>query len=211
MTPNSHSAIMAHYHNTQGDHPMKRLYATLAVLTLALSIGVTAMAQGKGTAKTAKKAGCSDCAKKCDVSPEQLRTFKRDTIDLRQELMNKRFDLQRENLKDAPDKAKVAALEAEIAGLKEKLVAKRTEAKLPASVCNDKDCPLMGGDCGMGKECGMSGKTGVCSKCADCKECRDCKDCKDCACKNCGKAGDCAKCNKKKQPAKAGCSKCNKK
>lgn len=193
---------------------MRKLYAILAVLTLVLSIGVTAMAQGKAAAKGGKKAGCSDCAKKCDVSPEQLRTFKRDTIDLRQELMNKRFDLQRENLKDAPDKAKVAALEAEIDGLKEKLVAKRTEAKLPASVCNDKDCPLMGGDCGncgMGKECGMSGKTGACAKCADCKECKDCTDCKNCACKSCGKAGDCAKCNKKKQPAKASCSKCNKK
>jgi hypothetical protein len=198
---------MANHYHLQGDHPMRKLYAILAVLTLILSIGVAAMAQGKGTTKKGTKAGCSSCAK-CDVTPEQMRTFKRDTIDLRQELMNKRFDLQRENLKETPDKAKVAALEAEIAGLKEKLVAKRTEAKLPASACNDKDCPLMGDDCG---NCATGKHGGACAKCADCKECKDCKDCKDCACKSCGKAGDCAKCNKKKQPAKASCSKCNKK
>lgn len=191
---------------------MRKLYAILAVLTLVLSIGVTAMAQGKEARKTARKAGCSDCAK-CDVTPEQMSTFKRDTIDLRQELMNKRFDLQREQLKETPDSAKTAALEGEIAAVKEKIDAKRKAANLPESICTDRDCPLMAGDCGKcaegkGCACDCCKKAGSCDTCKKCKkgECPQCRECK-----NCMKTAECAKCTTKKQPAKAGCSKCNKK
>ncbi|HZV82702.1 MAG TPA: hypothetical protein VFF53_11110 [Geobacteraceae bacterium] len=185
---------------------MRKFYAILAVLTLILSIGVTAMAQGKGARKAAKKTGCADCVK-CDVTPEQMRKFKLDTIDLRQELMNKRFDLQRENLKETPDSAKVAALEAEIAAVKDKIDTQRKSAKLPESICNDRDCPLMAGDCG---KC-VSGKGCACSCCEKAGSCEKCKDCKDCTCKNCAKKADCSKCNTKKQPVRAGCNKCNKK
>lgn len=191
---------------------MRKFYAFLAVFTLFLSIGVTAMAQGKGARKAAKKAS-SDCAQ-CNVTPEQMRLFKRDTIDLRQELMNKRFDLQRENLKEAPDSAKIAAIEAEIAAVKEKIEAQRKAAKLPESICNDRDCPLLGGECGKcdnGKGCDLSKKACSCTTCKDCQECRNCKDCGNCGCGECAKNADCNSCNKKKQTARAGCDKCNKK
>jgi len=203
---------------------MRKFYAILAALTLSLSIGVTAMAQSKTAGKSAKKPGCSDCAK-TDVSPEQLRKFKLDTIDLRQELMNKRFELQRENLKETPDNGKVTALEADIAAIKEKIETQRKAANLPDSFCNDKDCPLIGGGdcgkCGDAKACGCSccKKAGSCATCKECKDCScckggdcaKCKDCKDCGCSNCGNKADCSKCNKKKQPAKTGCKNCNKK
>jgi hypothetical protein len=198
---------------------MRKLYAILAVLTIALSIGVTAMAQGKASPRKAKKADCSSCAQ-CDVTPEQMRSFKLDTIDLRQELMNKRFDLQRENLKETPDTAKVAAIEADIAAVKEKIEAKRTAAKLPASICKDKDCPLMGecGTCDMARKCGCDccKKAGSCATCRECMkgDCAQCKTCPDCAkCKDCANCA-CKKCatgSKKKQPAKTPCNKCNKK
>jgi len=201
---------------------MRKFYAVIATLALILSIGVTALAQGKVARKGVKKAGCSDCVK-CDVSPEQMRKFKLDTIDLRQELMNKRFDLQRENLKDTPDSARVTALEADIAAAKEKIDAQRAAAKLPETICNDRDCPLLAGDCakcgsGKGCDCNCCKKAGSCDKCkecrdcgccmkgGDCAKCKDCKECKDC--KDC--AADCRNCNKKKSTAKAGCSKCNK-
>ncbi len=201
---------------------MRKMYAVMAAIILALSIGVTAMAQGKGVQKRTK-GGCSDCIT-CNVSPEQVRTFKRDTIDLRQELMNKRFDLQREQLKETPDSTRTATLEADIAALKDKIEAQRKAANLPESICNGRDCPLMGDDCGKcgsGKGCDSS----CCGKgsCAPCKECRDCqygkkggncatcRDCGDCSCPNCSHKADCAKCGKKQKPSKVGCDKCNKK
>jgi len=188
---------------------MRKMHAVMAAIILSLSIGVTAMAQGKGVQKRVKKAGCSDCVT-CNVSPEQMRKFKLDTIDLRQEMMNKRFDLQRENLKEAPDSAKTAALEADIAALKEKIEAQRKAANLPASICNDRDCPLIGGECG---KCG-NGKGCDCScgmKAGSRASCKDCKECSDCGCRECVKQTGCSKCNEKKQPAKSGCKNCNKK
>jgi len=202
---------------------MRKMYAVMAAIILSLSIGVTAMAQGKGSQKLAKKAGCGDCVTS-SVSPEQMRKFKLDTIDLRQEMMNKRFDLQRENLKETPDSARTSALEADITALKEKIEAKRKAANLPESICNDRDCPLPGGECGKcgnGKGCDSSCcAKGSCADCKDCKSCRnggdcakckDCKGCSDCGCRECAKNTDCSKCNKKKQTAKAGCKNCNKK
>jgi hypothetical protein len=191
---------------------MKRLYAVIAALALSLTLGVTAMAQGKGAHKGAKKAGCSSC-EKAGATPEQIRKFKADSIDLRQEMMNKRFDLQRENLKETPDSAKVAAIKADMEAIKVKIDALKTAAKLPTSAsCCQEDCPLMDGNC---DKC-QSGKGCCCKECKDGKSfaktgkhCRNCDKksdccCKDCSCTDCKGAG-CEKCDKK-----AGCDKCNK-
>jgi len=75
---------------------MKKLYAAITILAISLSVGVTAMAQGKMSGKSSQKAGCASC-QKGGATPEQMKKFKADSIDLRQEMMNKRFDLQREN------------------------------------------------------------------------------------------------------------------
>jgi hypothetical protein len=161
------------------------------------------MAQGK-------KGGCGSCDKTC-ATPEQLKKFKADTIDLRQEMMNKRFDLQRENLKETPDSAKVAAIKADIEAVKAKIVAAKTAAKLPDCACSClEDCPLMDGNC---DQC-RAGKKADCS-CDCCKKagsCAKCDKCKDCGCKNgkaCASCKDCRKSGSKKKSAAGTARKCN--
>lgn len=201
---------------------MKKFYAVITVLALSLAVAVTALAQGKRDHKHARKAGCSSC-EKAGATPEQIRKFKADSIDLRQEMMNKRFDLQRENLKAAPDSARIDAIKADMAAIKTKIDALKTAANLPvsASCCQD-DCPLMDGDCGSctsskgceckkcsckncqdGKACAKAAKAG--KHCKNCDKKSDC-GCKDCQCKDCKGAGceQCAKCDK---AADCGCSK----
>jgi hypothetical protein len=184
---------------------MKKLYAVMTICALALSIGVTALAQGK-TAKGSKKSG-SCCSTKGEATPEQVRKFKLDTIDLRQEMMTKKFDLQRENLKESPDSARVDALKAEIANIKTRIEAVRESSKLPQSVCN-RVCGMMDEDCG---SCNKAGSCG-CKECQKGKSCSNCTECKDCSCHNCGHGQDCNNCNKahnKKGKAAKHCNGCN--
>lgn len=178
---------------------MRKLYAVVVMLVLSLAIGVTAMAQGKGPGKGAKKAACSSCNTSA-ATPEHLKKFKLDTIDLRQEMMNKRFDLQRENLKDAPDTAKLSAIKAEIEAIKVKLEAAKTAAKLPASAgCGNMDCPLMDGNC---DSC-MQGNKNCAKGVKASKSCNNCNKKGDCGCMNCNK-GACDNCDK---AANCNCSK----
>jgi len=177
---------------------MKKLYAVITALAITLSVGVTAMAQGKKADKSSPKAGCSSC-QKSGATPEQIKKFKADSIDLRQEMMNKRFDLQREKLKDAPDSARLAAIKAEMDTIKTKLDALKTAANLPKSAsCCMEDCPLLEGDCdkcSSRKGCDTSAKAS--------KHCNNCNKSADCGCMHC-KKGDCDKCAK---AADCGCSK----
>jgi hypothetical protein len=185
---------------SQGEYEMKKLYVMLTVFVISLTVGVTAMAQTRKGLKESQK-HCSSCNKSA-ATPETLKKFKADTIDLRQEMMNKRFDLQRENLKETPDSARIAAIKSEMEAIKVKIDAIRTAANLPKSACcSMEDCPLMDDNCDKcktGKTCDTKGKkTAGCSKCN--KETAGC-GCKECAdkgnCGNCKKAADCS-CNKK--------------
>lgn len=167
---------------------MKKLYAVITILILSLTLGVTAMAQSKQAGKGAKKGSCSSC-QKTDATPEQIKKFKVDSLDLRQEMMNKRFDLQRENLKDAPDASRITAIKAEMDAIKVKIDALKSDSNIPvsASCCKD-DCPLM--DCG--KDC--STKAG-CNKSAKAsKNCSSCNMNANCGCKECSKKNDCKNC-----------------
>lgn len=178
---------------------MKKLYVAITVFALSLAVGVTAMAQGKKGHKAGHKAGCSVCDKSA-ATPEQIQKFKADSIDLRQEMMTKRFDLQRENLKETPDSAKIAAIKADMDAIKAKIDALKTASSLPQSAtCCQEDCPLMDGYC---DKC-SSKKSGNKSawKTADCSKCNKSADC---GCLNCSKKGDCDKCAK---AADCGCSK----
>ncbi len=177
---------------------MKKLYTAIAVCALALSVGVAALAQGKMEPKGSKKGDCCSSTKG-DATPEQIRKFKADTIDLRQEMMNKRFDLQREGLKEAPDSAKIDALKAEVTAVKAKIEAVRESSKLPDSVCQ-KVCQMMDED---GSNCNKAGSCG-CKQCQNGKSCSDCSSCKDGSCKGCNKATSCKNCDK---TASCDCSK----
>ena len=170
---------------------MKKLYTMITVLAISLAVGVTAMAQGKMAGKGELKAGCSSC-NKSGATPEQIKKFKADSIDLRQEMMNKRFDLQRETLQETPDSAKVAALKAEMEAIKVKIDALKTATNMPKSAsCCLEDCPLMDGNCDKcsGKKgCNMSADCG-CANCAKKGGCDKCTKAADCCCKNCSKKG----------------------
>lgn len=139
---------------------MKRVYVAVTVFALSLTLGVAAMAQVKKSHKA--KASCSSCDKSA-ATPEQIKKFKADSIDLRQAMMNKRFDLQREELKETPDSAKVAAIKAEMEAIKVKIDALKTAGNLPQSVsCCMEDCPLMDGNCDKckaGKTCDKKSKS----------------------------------------------------
>jgi hypothetical protein len=203
---------------------MKKLYVILSILVISLTLGVTAMAQGKKVKRPVQKNCCASCNKTA-VTPE-VKKFKLDSLDLRREMMNKRFDLQKENLQETPDNAKIAAIKADMDAIKAKIDALKTAAKIPgsASCCLD-DCPLMDEGCGSckdGKGCGCE-----CKKC-DCKDCRNGKGCAKAGnCAHCNKAADCgcakggkdctcgpdctcSNCNKAKKSTKPGCKNCNK-
>lgn len=169
---------------------MKKLYAAITVLAISLSVGVTAMAQGKMSGKSSQKAGCSSC-QKAGATPEQMKKFKADSIDLRQEMMNKRFDLQRENLKETPDSARVAAIKADMEAIKVKIDALKAAAGMPvsASCCMD-DCPLMDGNCSTcSSKKGCSTSAGCCADCSKKGCCDKCTNAADCCCKTCSKKG----------------------
>lgn len=186
---------------------MKKLYAAMTALAVSLAVGVTAMAQGSMANRAASTASCSSCAKAA-APPEQIKKFRIDSLDLRQEMMNKRFELQRENLKDAPDSARIAAIKAEMEAIKAKIDALKNAANIPKSAaCCMEDCPLMDGNC---DRC-MSGKKGhygdcnkgkACDKAA--KNCADCNKTADCGCMNCAQGAACDKCGK---AADCGCNK----
>ncbi len=72
--------------------------------------------------------------------------------------MNKRFELQRENLKGTPDTAKVAVLKAEVTAIQAKINDIRVQSGLPDKGKRDGECFKMDGGCF--KQNGMGGCNG---------------------------------------------------
>lgn len=90
--------------------------------------------------------GCGSCVKGgLAVATDPYKKFQADTIDQRQELMTKRFEMQRENLKASPDKTKIDALQSEIKNIQSKIQYIRSLSNLPNDK-NDGECyqPLGG-------------------------------------------------------------------
>ena len=94
--------------------------------------------------------GCGNCAQGGAPS-DQFRKFQADTIDLRQEMMVKRFEMQRENLKATPDSGKIAALQADIKTVQLKIQDIRSQSGLPVG--------MRDGECG--QRMGGAGKMGM--------------------------------------------------
>lgn len=115
---------------------MKKITATLTAIALALAIGSTAQA---GKHKGGTHEGCGDCAQSKALT-EQQRAFQQNTIDLRQDMMLKRFEIQRENLKATPDNTKVAALKSEIKVIQNKISEIRVQSGLSDSGLRDGEC-----------------------------------------------------------------------
>ena len=146
---------------------MKKMSVAVVAFGLAVSLFSFANAGNNGMG-----GGCDKCAqhKAAPITlttPEALsdpfRKFQGDTIDLRQEMMLKRFDVQRENLKGTPDEAKIASLRTDIKSLQAKILAIRSQSGLPGDKCDGECFQTMGGcdkmsmgDCSkqMGGDCG---------------------------------------------------------
>jgi hypothetical protein len=110
---------------------MKKMTAVLMALTLAVStLSVAEAGYGNGMGR-----GCGNCPQ-VGTSSEQFRKFQSDTIDLRQEMMAKRFEIQRENLKGTPDKSKIASLQVDINSIQAKIQVIRNQSGLPAGKCD---------------------------------------------------------------------------
>jgi len=121
---------------------MKKLTIAVLALTLGASLcGRVDAGNGNGM-----EGGCDKYAKMSASAPaDPFRKFQADTIDLRQDMMTKRFDVQRENLKGSPDPARIAALQADIKVLQTKILAIRSQSGLPSDKCDGECGQAMGG------------------------------------------------------------------
>lgn len=125
---------------------MKKLIVTCILCLLST---VTIASQGPGM-KDCMGGNCGNCAQNT-VPSDPWRRFQADTLGLRQEMMNKRFELQRENLKAVPDVTRQGMLQAEIREIQAKIRAVRQQSGLPEGA--------------MDGECAPKGKTGGCGSC----------------------------------------------
>lgn len=122
----------------------------MSVVVIALSLAVSMFGVANAGYRNGMGGGCGNCAQGGAPS-DQFRKFQADTIDLRQEMMVKRFEMQRENLKATQDSAKIAALQADINAIKTKIQDIRSQSGLPVG--------MRDGECG--KRMGGAGKMGM--------------------------------------------------
>ena len=128
---------------------MKKILAATTVLALALAIGGTALAQcgNCNQATQLNQAAPAKPASSDATESDLYRQFRQKTLDLRQEMMNKRFDLQRENLKATPDAAKTAALKTDIGAIQVRINQIRVQSGLPDDGKRDGECLKADGGC----------------------------------------------------------------
>jgi hypothetical protein len=142
----------------------------MSVVVIALSLAVSLFSIANAGNKNGMSGGCGNCPQPgaqqegAVVAPsDQFRKFQAATIDLRQEMMMKRFEVQRENLKGTPDEAKIVALKSDIKALQAKILDIRSQSGLPGDKC-DGECPQSMGGCDQ-KSMGMMGMgKGGCGK-----------------------------------------------
>ncbi|NTV48571.1 MAG: hypothetical protein HGB32_15815 [Geobacteraceae bacterium] len=122
----------------------------MSVVVIALSLAVSMFSVANAGYRNGMGGGCGNCAQG-GASSDQFRKFQADTIDLRQEMMTKRFEMQRENLKGTPDSGKIAALQADIKAIQTKIQDVRSQSGLPVG--------MRDGECG--QRMGKAGKKGM--------------------------------------------------
>lgn len=117
----------------------------VSIAVIALSLAVALFGSANAGGRNGGGPGCGNCAQQGGAPSEPFRKFQADTIDLRQEMMNKRFEMQRENLKGTPDEAKITALRAEIKAVQAKILDVRSQSGLPGDKCDGECDQMMGG------------------------------------------------------------------
>jgi len=174
---------------------------TIALVTAAiLMLAATAVFAGRGM-------GMGGCNQNVDIAT--FKQFQKETSTLRDDMMVKRIEYQREQAKDVPDQGKITALKQEMITLRTQIheAGKKygmfTDCDQNEECWDKADCNMMGGGCNQGGKAGCG--TAACGK--ECgKNCgADCSN--DCAKGNCGKSG----CGKKAQKQTQGCNSCSKK
>lgn len=162
------------------------------VVAALLMLGATAVYAGRGGHSHGM--GMGSCSQ--DVSIETIKQFQKETSALRDEMMVKRIEFQRERAKETPDQGKVTALKQEMKTLRTQIHEIGKKHGMFADCDQDQDCWDHDG-------CGK--RAGGCDQ-ADCGKGGG-KNCgADCGPADCDKT-DCAK--QKKQTK--GCNSCNKK
>lgn len=130
----------------------------MSVVVIALTLAVSLVSFANAGNRNGMGGGCGNCVQDgAAVTSDQFRKFQSDTLDLRQEMMTKRFEMQRENLKGTPDAAKIAALQADITAIQAKIQDARSVSGLPDNK-SDGECfqkmgrhgRMMTGGCGQG-------------------------------------------------------------
>ncbi|MDD2540581.1 MAG: hypothetical protein PHH28_05995 [Desulfuromonadaceae bacterium] len=125
-----------------------------SVVVIALCLVVSLLGIANASYRNGMGGGCSNCPQ--GMPSDQFRRFQLDTIDLRQEMMNKRFAIQHENLLGTPDKAKIALLQADIKAIQLKIMAIRSQSGLPVNKCD--------GECGWNMDGPSQKRIGPCGK-----------------------------------------------
>ncbi|MCE1226149.1 MAG: hypothetical protein LWW87_06625 [Geobacteraceae bacterium] len=103
----------------------KSFLALTAAAALALAgsaIAMPGMGAGQGMGPGMKAQG---------QYSEQYKKFAAETLPIRQEMMNKHFELQKEFLKEKPDQEVIKKLQAEVGELRKKMIDAHTKSGLP--------------------------------------------------------------------------------
>lgn len=110
---------------------MKKSLITLTVVT-ALSVAGSALAMpGMGPgAGVGPGRGTGPCINQGQYT-EQYKKFAVETLPIRQEMMNKHFELQKEFLKDSPDQELIKKLQGEVTELRKKMIDAHAKNGLP--------------------------------------------------------------------------------
>lgn len=134
----------------------RRIVGVVVASAMMLLAGVAFAARGK---RGQGMMGCN-----ANVPIEQIREFQKETSTLRDEMMIKRVELQRERAKDAPDSQKVAQLTKELRELRDQIHARGEKYGMFADCPKNVDCWENGG-CGMGCGAPAGGPQGGCRNC----------------------------------------------
>lgn len=135
----------------------------MSVIMVSLALAVSLFSIANAGNRNGMGGGCGNCVQDGANAPsDQFRNFQAVTIDLRQEMMTKRFEVQRENLKGTPDEAKIAALKADIKALQSKILSLRSQSGLPVDKC-DGECNQAVGGCDKKSMAGCGKGMGGCN------------------------------------------------
>ncbi len=109
---------------------MKKSVLTIAAAVLSLAgSALAAPGMGPGPGPGAGMKPCSAVVQ--SQYPEQYKKFALETLPIRQEMMNRHFDLQKEYLKDKPDAEAIKKLQGEIGELRKKMIDAHVKAEMP--------------------------------------------------------------------------------